>query len=150
MPEASVDGPQANETLYDVLLVERKFAGLVGAFLSLADSADSGEAGTGSGETGSSDAQAAITASATHRMVFLKSFISTSPPWLPDDSSWDPAAHRYHGRRGPRKGCSTKKDDFRGFQNTGGGLRVILRHPEMGSRRVVDSIQVGRDGGELA
>jgi hypothetical protein len=37
MPELSVDGSQANETVHDVLPVERRFAGLVGAFLSEED-----------------------------------------------------------------------------------------------------------------
>jgi hypothetical protein len=54
LPELSVDGSQANEMLYDVFPVERRFDGFVGAFLS-GDDARRGESGgvidgaTGSG-----------------------------------------------------------------------------------------------------
>ena len=69
--ELSVDGSQASETLYDVLPVERRFRGFVGAFLS-PDRASSGE--PGAAIDGASGSVASRQAAAVTRIAAIKAY----------------------------------------------------------------------------
>ena len=80
LPELSVDASQPNETLHDVLPVERRFDGFVGAFRS-ADTANAGEPG----KVDASGAVASRHAATRTRIDPARAAVDgrIEAPWLP-------------------------------------------------------------------